>query len=79
MDIPKRVLDELSLIARIAGPDDDWMLIKKQLLLSLPSPLRTLFSTRDPKTKAQSLNDFERCIIDEYDSLTGVRLRLRNE
>lgn len=79
MKIPKRILNELSLIAGAAGSDDDWMLIKKQLLLSIPSPMRTFFSTRDPKTKAQSLNMFEHCIIDEYDNLTGVRLRLKNE
>ena len=79
MDIPKRVTEELTLIAELAGQEKDWMVVKRLLLLSLPSRMRTLFSTRDPKTKSQSLNDFEKHLIKVYNDMTGIRLRLDNE
>jgi hypothetical protein len=54
----------------------NWMDFKKIMLRSLPPKMRKKFSTRDPKTKKQSLNDFERQMIDIYFCKTGVRLRL---
>ena len=54
----------------------DWMDFKKIMLRSMPSKMRKKFSTRDPKTKKQSLNDFEQKMIDIYFYDTGVRLRL---
>ena len=76
MDIPNRILEELTLIATVAGNESNWISIKKQLLLALPSKLRKLFSTRDAKTKRQSLNIFENHLIDAYEKMTGVRLEL---
>jgi hypothetical protein len=78
MDIPKRILEELTIISQLAGEEEDWMVIKRLLLLSLPSSMRTLFSTRDPKTKHQALNDFEKNLIEVYSNMTGTRLRLNN-
>ena len=57
----------------------DWMFIKRQLLLSLPSHMRKLFSTRDAKTKKQALNMFELQLIELYEEMTGIRLELINE
>ena len=79
MNIPNRVLEELTLIATVAGNENNWISIKKQLLLSLPQKLRKLFSTRDAKTKKQSLNLFENHIIDVYEKMTGVRLELPHD
>ncbi len=76
MNIPNRVLEELTLIATVAGSENNWMFIKKQLLLALPPKLRKLFSTRDAKTKKQSLNIFECQLIDAYEKMTGIRLEL---
>ena len=59
MDIPNRVIEELTLISTVAGSESNWMFIKRQLLLSLPPHMRKLFSTRDAKTKMQALNGFE--------------------
>ena len=78
MDIPKRVMEELTMISELAGQEEDWMVVKRLLLLSLPSKTRTLFSTRDPKTKCQTLNDFEKKLIELYNDMTGIRLRLNN-
>ena len=76
MNIPNRVLEELTLIATVAGSENNWMSIKKQLLLALPPKLRKLFSTRDAKTKKQTLNIFESQLIDAYEKMTGIRLEL---
>lgn len=56
-----------------------WLDLKKILLISLPSEQRTKFSTRDPFTKQQGLNKFERQIIDSYNKTTGVNLELPGE
>ncbi len=79
MNIPNRVLEELTLIATVAKNESSWISIKKQLLLSLPPKLRKLFSTRDAKTKRQNLNIFENQIIDVYEEMTGIRLELHDE
>ena len=75
--IPPRVINELGLIAKFAGAEDDWMVVKKLLLRSLPPVLRKNFSTRHPKTKLQSLNEFERNLIDIYKGHTGIELRIK--
>jgi hypothetical protein len=79
MDIPNRVAEELTLISTVAGNESNWVPIKRQLLLSLPPTMRKLFSTRNPRTKKHSLNDFEIEIINIYEKMTGVRLELFNE
>ncbi len=56
----------------------NWMDFKKVMLRSLPPKMRKKFSTRDPKTKKQTLNNFERQIIDIYFCETGIKLRLED-
>ena len=53
---------------------DDWLSMKKYLLRSLPADVRSHFSTRDPKTKKQNLNEFEIEIIKRYKKLTGKEI-----
>jgi hypothetical protein len=77
MEMPTRIAKEIEDLAEILGDSDDWMALKRLLLLQLPPKLRTNFSTRDPKTKEQSLNIFEREIIKYYKKLTGVQLVLK--
>ena len=62
----------------ILEENQNWMDFKKIMLKSLPSNMRKKFSTRDPKTKKQSLNNFEKEMIDTYYRETGVELRLKN-
>tara|TARA_B100000519_G_C14201132_1_gene417966 strand:- start:815 stop:1042 length:228 start_codon:yes stop_codon:yes gene_type:complete len=54
---------------------ETWMELKKLMLVSLPPKDRSNFSRRDPKTKKQQLNDFERKLIDNYCSRTGTMLK----
>jgi hypothetical protein len=72
-----RILDQLRFVMTYVGDNDDWVTVKKQILLGIPSSLRKNFSTRDSKTKEQRLNDFEEELINYYEQLTGVRLMLR--
>ncbi len=76
-NIPERISEQIDFVASYAGDCDDWVTIKKQVMLGIPSKLRKLFSTRDRKTKEQSLNDFEKNIINYYKNITGVDLKVR--
>ncbi len=75
--IPDRIREQIEFVSSYAGDMDDWVMIKKQIMLGIPSILRKNFSTRDPKTKEQWLNNFEHELINYYHDLTGVKLILR--
>ena len=73
-----KIFEQVDFVGSYAGECDDWVTIKKQLLLNLPPKLRKNFPTRDPKTKEQSLNKFEKEIINYYKEVTGILLVLRS-
>ncbi len=66
----------IDIAAHVLGDKDNWMDFKKIMLRSLPSRLRKNFSTRHPITKKQTLNSFEKELIDSYYYKTGVKLTL---
>ena len=53
-----------------------WMDLKKILLISLPPFDRSRFSTRDPVTKCQVLNQLETKITKGFQEKTGIKLEL---
>jgi hypothetical protein len=72
-------LNEAVLISKAAlNNTDDWVTIKKIMLRSLHPDLRKSFSTRDPKTKEQWLNEFEKQLIIKYKEITGIALICRS-
>ena len=73
----KTIQEKLRFVSSYVGDCDDWVTVKKQVMLNLAPSLRRNFSTRDPKTKEQWLNDFEKELINYYRELTGVDLILR--
>lgn len=75
--IPEKIVNQLREISEYAGSCDDWMTIKKEVMKSIPSNLRSLFSRRDPITKEQVPNGFDKAIIEYYYDLTGIRLKIR--
>jgi hypothetical protein len=77
-DIPKVILEQVSFVSSYAEKCDDWVTIKKEIMRGIPSHLRKNFSTRDPKSKEQWLNEFEKKLIEYYKDLTGVDLILRS-
>jgi hypothetical protein len=66
------MIDEaLAFVHSYAGHVDDWLVIKKELLKALPPEARRSFSTRDPVTKRQRTNDFERQVAERWSKMTG--------
>ena len=75
--IPDRILEQVKFVASYVCDCDDWVTVKKEVMRGIPSPMRKKFSTRDPRTKEQWLNDFEKDLINYYYRSTGIRLVLR--
>tara|TARA_R110001583_G_scaffold48919_14_gene153169 strand:+ start:12 stop:278 length:267 start_codon:yes stop_codon:yes gene_type:complete len=75
--IPNKIIEQIDSVSCYTDDCDDWVEIKKQIMLGLPSHLRKLFSTRDPITKEQRLSDFDREVINYYREKTGISLILR--
>jgi hypothetical protein len=78
MIIPDRVVEQLEFVASYVDDCDDWVTVKKEVMRGIPSSLRKNFSTRDPKTKEQQLNKFEKYIIEYWKEKTGINLKLRS-
>ena len=74
----EKIRESFRFVSSYTGDCDDWVTIKKQVLLNISPELRTNFSTRNPKTKEQWLNDFEKEMITYYKQLTGIQLVLRS-
>tara|TARA_Y100000593_G_scaffold93899_1_gene190489 strand:- start:2563 stop:2802 length:240 start_codon:yes stop_codon:yes gene_type:complete len=79
MKISPRVIEELSLIAAYNDNNDDWLSVKKYLLISLPAEIRKEFSSRNRETNKLTLNKFESLLIDIYNDMTGIELRIKDE
>jgi len=72
------IIECTNFVSSYSGDCDDWVTIKKQIMLNLAPRLRRNFSTRDSKTKEQCLNDFEKELINYYRDATGIELVLRS-
>lgn len=77
MIIPDRIIEQINFVASYVDDCDDWVTVKKEVMRGIPSTLRKNFSTRDPKTKEQWLNDFEKELISYYKKATGINLVVR--
>lgn len=71
MEILSSVEQALAFVFSYAAHVDDWITVKKELLKALPPDDRRLFSTRDPITKKQRTNDFERAVAARWSEMTG--------
>jgi len=70
----KKIIEEaISVVSSYVGNTTDWMVIKKELLKTLSAQDRMYFSTRDPVTKKQTMNDFEKIVAEKWFSITGNR------
>ena len=57
----------------------DWLVVKKYMLKFSSPKYRKFFSTRDHKSKKQTLNKFEISLIDFYENKFGTRLYIDEE
>jgi hypothetical protein len=62
------------------APDiTEWIVLKKELLKTLSSEERSLFSIRDPITKKQRTNELEKLIAKLWTNKTNICLEMPNE
>tara|TARA_A100001515_G_C4534696_1_gene198105 strand:- start:83 stop:355 length:273 start_codon:yes stop_codon:yes gene_type:complete len=71
------IFEEIKFVSTFAKDCDDWVTIKKEVMKNISPRLRKNFSTRDPITKNQHLNEFEKQLINYYRDITGITLVLR--
>ena len=69
--VNQAVIDALVFVYGYASNLDDWIRLKKQLMSLLQPSQRCDFSTRDPITKKQSMNDYERDVAALWSDMTG--------
>lgn len=74
--IPRGVKDELEAIAGYAAGINDWLKLKKEILKSLKPRYRRLFSSHDPVTKKQTINEFDVAVARYWENLTKTELVL---
>lgn len=71
---PERVKEGLEFVSRYASHVNEWVTVKKELLKFFNSHERQYFSTRDPITKKQGINEFEKALILLWENMTGKKL-----
>tara|TARA_Y100000034_G_scaffold135212_1_gene206142 strand:- start:337 stop:603 length:267 start_codon:yes stop_codon:yes gene_type:complete len=76
--IPDRVLRQINEVSLYTGDCDDWVTIKKEIMKGIPSHLRKSFSRRDPISKEQVPNNFDLSVINYYNEITGITLKIRS-
>jgi len=72
----RKVLDAIYFVYSYAPEIREWKVLKKELLKALSSDKRKLFSTRDPRTKKQNLNEFEKDVVSRWEEIAGVEVYL---
>jgi hypothetical protein len=71
-----KIKDAILFVHGYAPQISEWAVLKKEVLKSLPSEKRKLFSTRDPITKVANFNDLEVDVIKLWKELAGIDLYL---
>ena len=75
-DYDPRLKETVDFVMSYVDKSDDWVLLKKEIMKSLPWQLRTNFSTRNRQTYEQRMNDFELMLAEYWKSRTGTELRV---
>tara|TARA_B100001063_G_C16502053_1_gene422571 strand:- start:421 stop:681 length:261 start_codon:yes stop_codon:yes gene_type:complete len=75
----KQKLEELITEIGEVYKGNDWLVVKKYILKFSSPKHRKFFSTRDYKSKKQTLNNFEISLIDFYENKFGTRLYIDEE
>ena len=75
----KQKLEELITEIGEVYKGNDWLVVKKYILKFSSPKHRKFFSTRDYKSKKQTLNNFEISLIDFYENKSETRLYIDEE
>lgn len=79
MQIDDKIIEALHDFHMYADDVSEWIIIKRHILLMLPSPLRKKFSRRDEKTKLQQPNELEFELMRRWVVLTGKQIIFTND
>lgn len=75
--ISEEIENTILALSSAMDKNDEWLKLKRLLLVSLHPEVRSKFSRRDDITKKQpSLNEFEKKVLTRYESITGKKLRV---
>ena len=77
-NIPESILELLDEILEYYS-ENNWLVVKKYVLKYSHPDLRKNFSTRHPKSKKHSINNFEKNIIKYCNNNYNINLVLRKE
>lgn len=76
-DLPEHVAKRVEYVSKyILNSTDDWLRVKREILTVLAPRHRSLFSRRHKTSKKHFLNDLEHEVMDFWETLTGVRLKM---
>jgi hypothetical protein len=70
----ERVKEGLDFVFGYASHITEWVTLKKELLKFFNPFERQYFSTRDPVTKKQGLNEFEKAVIFLWENMTDRKM-----
>ena len=75
----KILMDAIEHVFQYASCSNNWLVVKKEILKALPIEKRELFSTRDPITKKQRVNELERLLAKLWSSKTKKPVEMPDE
>ena len=68
--------DRIRFVADYVGSEcDDWVRIKREILVNIVNEERDAFSRRHPLTKKHSVSEFDECVMGYWKELTGTELK----
>lgn len=79
VDIDPRIINALEVFHGYAPFVEEWIIIKKNIILMIPSDLRKQFSRRHEKTKYQLPNELEFALMQRWTALTGKQVIFNND
>lgn len=78
--LDERVIEAMCLLVLAMPECNNWLTLKKALMLEIPVHLRQLFSKRHDKTKKHfPFNNFENLVRKEWFRLTSIKLEMPKE
>jgi hypothetical protein len=69
-EVMPQIDEALHFIMTYASEIKEWKELKKELMKCLHPRLRKSFSTRDPVTKKQNFNEFEKIVFQRWKDMT---------
>ena len=79
IEVSKILFEAIENVFQYASHISDWLVIKKEILKSIPVEARSLFSQRDPITKKQRVNELEKSLAQFWSTKTKKPVEMPDE